>query len=208
MSLSAGLFGAGCIQQLDRQAGFPPGPPSPFPLPLARAPRACLLSILCHSLPLCLCLSAFLGFCVPTSPGSLPSQLHPSEFPWLSPVTLTLHFLPLFPIAQSLPLHFSRFLCPLLSLSLIPLALASHLLPDPLPFTPGSGHRNRIPEDVEEEPFPSPIPHLFGCSWAAGLGGGEDRVPRKWEGGARGEQGLPRGDPPSAARARPLPGAP
>lgn len=43
MSLSAGLFGAGCIQQLDRQAGFPPGPPSPFPLPLARAPRACLL---------------------------------------------------------------------------------------------------------------------------------------------------------------------
>lgn len=87
MSLSAGLFGAGCIQQLDRQAGLPPGPPSPFPLPLARAPRACLLWIFCHSLPLCLCLSAFLGFCVPTSPGSLPSQLHPSEFPWLSPVS-------------------------------------------------------------------------------------------------------------------------
>lgn len=212
MSLSSGLFQADCIQQLDRQASLPPGPPSHCPYHWLMLPGPVSFGFSVILFP-CLCLSAFLGFCVPTSPGSVrpPNSIPSSESPWLSPMPLTLAASPVYPphLSVSASVSLSLSLPLALSLLLIPLALASHVLPDLLPFTPGSGHRNRVPEgDVEEEPFPFLVPHLLGRSWAAGLVGEEDRVPGKWEGGARGERGSPRGNPPSAARARPLLGVP
>lgn len=114
MSLSAGLLGAGCGRQLDRQAGLPPGPPSPLPIPLAPALRLgprppgggllCLPSSLCHSLPFYL--SVFLpflvsmslhthGLCLCRLQPSLDRALScPSAFPWPSPISLALPMSP------------------------------------------------------------------------------------------------------------------
>lgn len=100
MSLSAGLLGAGCGRQLDRQAGLPPGPPSPLPTPLARALRPVLgtaswltpsrtppISLHpCHSLSLYL--SVFLPFWVSVSPHtwslSPPAAALSPPLPFLS----------------------------------------------------------------------------------------------------------------------------
>ena len=134
------------------------------------------------------------AFCPPTF--SIPRP--PSEFPWL---TLTALALPVCPVSLCPRLSVSAAVSPSLSLPpalsqrLIPWASTSHLLPQLPPLTPGSGHRNRVPAgDVEEEPLPFPPlprPHLL--RGAAGL--------RGWAVG-RTLSGL--GDPPSAARARPL----
>lgn len=82
MSLSAGLFGADCIQQLDRQASLPPGPPSHCPYHWLMLPGPVSFGFSFILFP-CLCLSAFLGFCVPTSPRSVcpPNSIPSSEFP-------------------------------------------------------------------------------------------------------------------------------
>lgn len=86
-------------------------------------------------------------------------------------------------VSLSLPL-------PPAPLRLIPLALA--LLPTPpLSLTPGSGRKNRVPGDVEEEPLPPPAPCLpggaAGLQCLAGSWGGPGRV----ETGTR-EGGSPR----------------
>lgn len=149
----------------------------------------------------CFYLSAFLGFCVPTPPVSLSLPalaLHLSSLCislavshcFLSP-SICLSLPPSLSLCLSLSSSFSSaslssFLCPLLCLLLIPLALASLSSPRPLPLTPGSGHGNRVPRgDVEEEPLPSPAPYLIGgaagLQCRAGPWGGSGPVETGWE---------------------------
>lgn len=143
-----------------------------------------------HSLSLCpsFCLFWFLrpyvpSVSVPSCSGSL-SISPPSASPWPSPVAFTLPV----SVSPSLQLLMSALLSPAFPsaslslplppapLRLIPLALALLLPTPPLSLTPGSGRKNRVPGDVEEEPLPHPGPCLLGGAaglqcWAGPWGG-------------------------------------
>lgn len=185
-----------------QQAVYSQACPGGLPLPL-RATSNSLSPFISLSLTLfpCFYLSAFLGFCVPTPPVSLSLPalaLHLSSLCislavshcFLSP-SICLSLPPSLSLCLSLSSSFSSasrssFLCPLLCLLLIPLALASLSSPRPLPLTPGSGHGNRVPRgDVEEEPLPSPAPYLLGgaagLQCRAGPWGGSGPVETGWE---------------------------